>query len=139
MKLYKQQIKKIFEQTKEIKCPAFPGEKVVFNSKGLSHLLYKGATKRSARPIKEIETRIKLLPSAIKVLRVMPLTQEESSYIKEGKINSYWAFEAVVDNRRIKVIVRQVGKGKKHFWSIIPAWRRIRGEIVNAPTRLNED
>ena len=27
-----------------------------------------------------------------------------------------------------KVIVRQVGHGQKHFWSVIPAWRKDRYE-----------
>ena len=34
--------------------------------------------------------------------------------------------------RRIKVIVRQVGNGVKHFWSVIPGWRKIRGAVRNA-------
>ena len=70
----------------------------------------------------------------------MPFIQEETNLVNyEGKICYYWAFEAVVDKRRIKVIVRQVGKGKKHFWSVIPAWRRIRGIVINAKGKLNED
>lgn len=132
--------KSFFEKNKSIFCPAFPDEKVTFNSKALSHLFYKGANKKSSRPSKEIETRIKLLPSVLKVLSVMPLAQEENTLVNiEGKVCIYWAFEAVVDQRRIKVIVRQVGKGKKHFWSVIPAWRRIRGTIVNAKGNLTDE
>jgi len=139
-KKLKIQARKFFKQHKSVVCPAFPKEKVIFNSRGLSHLFYKGASKRSLRPIKEIETRVNLLPSAYKVLHLMPLLQEESTLIDhEGKVCIYFAFEAVVDNRRIKVIVRQVGNGQKHFWSVIPAWRKIRGVIVNAKGKLNEE
>lgn len=139
-KLLKQQARVFFKQNKSITCPAFPKEKITFNSKGLSHLFYKGANKKSTRPIKEIDTRVKLLPSAAKVLELMPLPQEETTLTDhKGKICNYWAFEAVVDKRRIKVIVRQVGNGKKHFWSVIPAWRRIRGTVVNAKGKLNEE
>jgi len=62
----------------------------------------------------------------------MPLPQEESKYIKKGKVYLFWAFEAVVDKRRIKVIIRQVGNGKRHFWSVIPAWRRNKFGVINA-------
>lgn len=129
--------KSFFKKNKSVCCPAFPKEQVALNSKALSHLFYKGANKKSGRPIKEIETRVNLLPTALKVLTLMPLAQEENTLVnKEGKVCVYWAFEAVVDKRRIKVIVRQVGKGKKHFWSVIPAWRRIRETIINAKGNL---
>ncbi len=132
--------RKFFKEHKTVSCPAFSDEEITFNSKALSHLFYKGASKKSSRPIKEIEARVKLLPSALKVLSVMPLAQEENTLVnREGKICIYWAFEAVIDKRRIKVIVRQVGRGKKHFWSVIPAWRKIRGTIVNAKGNLAED
>ncbi len=76
MNTYKKQIKKIFDQNKEISCPAFPNEKVVLNSKGLHHIFYKGGQTKFARSEKEI------------------------------------------------------GNGNKHFWSVIPAWRRVRGEML---------
>lgn len=139
-KQLKQRAQAFFKQTKSITSPAFPKEKIAFSSKGLSHLFYKGANKRSARDVKESETRVNLLPAAHKLLKVMALPQEESTLTnREGKVCKYWAFEAVVDARRIKVIVRQVGNGKKHFWSVIPAWRRIRGKVINAKGKLSED
>ena len=136
----KQKARAFFKKNKSIICPAFPKEKVIFNSKGLSHLFYEGGIKKPSRPLKEVGTRVNLLPSALKVLKGMPFIQEETTLVNhQGKICLYWAFEAVVDNRRIKVIVRQVGNGQKHFWSVIPAWRRIKGIIVNAKGRLDKD
>lgn len=133
MTKYKDQIKKFFNEYNEIVCPAFPDEKIVFNAKGINHLIYKG--NRSRREESRILANIRLLPRAMKTLRVMPLWQEENSYIKDDILYKFWCFEAVVDNRRIKVIVRQVGNGKKHFWSVIPAWRKDRYGIVNAKNR----
>ena len=49
-----------------------------------------------------------------------------------------WALEAVIDERRIKVIVRQKGDGKKCFWSVIPAWRKFDGRTVNAKSDLSK-
>lgn len=127
MKSYKDQIKDTFKQTKEVSCPAFGGNKIYFNAKGINHLLYKGS--RSRRDNKRIETNIRLLPRAIKVLQAMPYFQEESNYKKE----------AVINDRRIKVVIRQVGNGQKHFWSVIPAWRKDRFGIINARKKNLEE
>ena len=137
MTKYKDQIKKIFDKNKEIFCPAFPKEKIIFNAKGINHLIYKGG--RSRRELSRIETNIRLLPSAINVLKVMPLAQEETFYTRKDKKYQFWTFEAVIDNRRIKVIIRQVGRGRKHFWSVIPAWRKDRYGILNAKRRDLEE
>lgn len=136
MKIYKKQIQKIFVKNKRVRSPAF-GEEIVFNAKGINHLIYKSS--RSRRDKARIVTNIRLLPRAIHLLSSATFWQEENSYIKDTIIYKFWAFEAVVDDRRIKVIVRQVGNGKKHFWSVIPAWRRDRFGILNAKKRNIED
>ncbi|MFH1896166.1 MAG: hypothetical protein ABH814_01665 [bacterium] len=120
----KLEAKNFFSENKFVKCPAFPKSKIYFNSKSLNHLFYESP--RSARNKKEITARVSLLPRAKKLLEVMPLAQEEDRYRRDGKLYQFWAFEAVVDGRRIKVIVRQIGSGRKHFWSVIPAWRKSR-------------
>lgn len=136
MKIYKSQIQAIFLQNKSVYCPAF-GEEITFNAKGINHLIYKGD--RSRRDKARILTNIRLLPRAINFLHRATFWQEENSYIRDKTTYKFWAFEAVVDDRRIKVIVRQVGNGKKHFWSVIPAWRRDRFGILNAKKRNLED
>src|SRR3990167_9251140 len=116
---YKDKIRKIFDKTKSVLCPAFDNGEIIFNAKGINHLLFKG--NRSQRDSKRIETNIRLLPRAIYLLQNATFWQEESTYEKDGKHYRHWAFEAIVEDRRIKVIVRQVGNGNKHFWSVIPA------------------
>jgi len=32
----------------------------------------------------------------------------------------YWVFIAIMNGKTIKTIIRQVGAGKKHFWSVMP-------------------
>ena len=35
----------------------------------------------------------------------------------------YWGIIAIIDGRKIKVILRKIGdNGQLHFWSIVPAW-----------------
>ncbi len=115
---------------------AFPEEVIIFNAKGLNHIFYKST--RSRRKSSEISIRIKLLPRAIKLLNLMPLPQEESEYKKDGKMYNFWAFEGVIDNKRIKVIVRQIGNGKKHFWSVIPYWRKTKFGNTNSRGDLSK-
>lgn len=136
METYKNQIQKIFLKNKRVHCPAF-SEEIIFNAKGINHLIYK--SNRSRREKARIITNIKLLPRAIYLLHRATFWQEENSYRRDNTVYGFWAFEAVVDDRRIKVIVRQVGNGKKHFWSVIPAWRRDRFGLLNAKRRNLED
>ncbi len=42
--------------------------------------------------------------------------------IKETSSVCYWGFVSIIKGHRIKVIVRQIGNGRKHFYSVIPAW-----------------
>lgn len=133
---YKKQIHLIFFENQDLFSPAF-NSKIIFNSKGINHLLYKG--NRSRRETERIEINLRLLPRAIKLLKRATFWQEESNYKTEDIFYKFWAFEAVVDERRIKVIIRQVGNGNKHFWSVIPAWRKDRFGIVNARKKNLED
>ncbi len=133
-----EQIKDIFQKTEKIKCPAFPKEEINFNAKGVNHLIYKGP--RSKRDAARIKVNLRLLPGAIKLLKIMPIAQEENSRIgPDGREYKYWAFEGVIDNRRIKVVIRQIGNGAKHFYSVIPCWRRDRfGNVFNAKEDLSK-
>ncbi|MEK7131810.1 MAG: hypothetical protein AAB797_03735 [Patescibacteria group bacterium] len=43
--------------------------------------------------------------------------------IQKSKPVRYWGVIAIIDSRKIKVILRQIGDGGAiHFWSIVPAW-----------------
>lgn len=132
----KEKTKKFFKETGSINCPSFTNEKVFFNAKGLQHLFYKGP--RSRRDIKRITKSIELLPRSVKLLKLMPIAQEEDEYVSHNKRYRFWAFEGVVENRRIKVVVRQIGTGRKHFYSVIPAWRKKRFGVINSKKNLSK-
>lgn len=135
---FKEHIKKIFDEVKEVDCPTFQDEKIIFNAKGINHLIYKG--NRSMREVSRIKTNIRLLPRAIKLLKIMPVAQEEASYEVNGIKFKYWAFEGVIEGRRIKIVIRQKGNGKKHFFSVIPCWRKDRfGEVKNSKGDLRKE
>jgi len=115
----------------KVYCPYFE-EDIAFNAKGLRHLKFK--TDQQARPHKDQYSRLKLIRHAPEVLRLSRTMQGIGSVrrFEEQKTNSRWErvmkdvtyyeFIAVLDSVRVKVIVKNVTGGEKHFWSIIPFW-----------------
>ena len=118
---HKTLIKKAKEEYRKIgyvECPAFSGERVYFNSYGFDHLIRKG---REWRPINIQIERIKLLPYALIILR---LNKHFVSHYKDmderSHVAYFWSFIDVVNEKKIKIIVRQFENGTKHFFSIYP-------------------
>ncbi|MFH1472931.1 MAG: hypothetical protein ABIF06_00755 [bacterium] len=115
-----------------IYCPYF-SEKISFNAKGLKHLKFKEEGK--ARSRKDQYARLKLISLAPRVLELSKTVQGiwETKKFEIQKTHSRWEkvlknvtfyeFIAVLDNIRLKVIVKQVYGGEKHFWSVIPFWK----------------
>lgn len=113
-------------------CPVF-SQKVYFTAEGFNHIIFKGARRERERPSQIL--RFKLLPLALKLLRVATIYQEFEESLKEFEVRSfkrkirkticvrYWGIIAIIDGRKIKVIVRKIGdNGMMHFWSIVPSW-----------------
>ena len=112
-------------------CPYFK-EKIRFNVKGLKHLKFK--SDRQARPNKDQYARLKLLRFAPEVLRKSNTVQDiwEIKRFEGQKTNSRWehvlkdvrfyGFIAVLEKVRLKVVIKEVIGGEKHFWSVIPFW-----------------
>lgn len=120
-----------FQLLKPIHSPALK-ELVHFTSEGFEHIIYKRA--RSERDKSSQIMRFKLLPRAIALIALSTTYQEYEETIKsfqvkrkkkrtqESKTVRYWGIIAIVENRKIKVIIRKIGNGQLHFWSIVPAW-----------------
>ena len=115
-----------------IYCPYF-AERIAFNAKGLKHLKFK--SDQQARVLKDQYPRLKLLYLAPQVLSKSHTIQGiwKTKNFEPQKTNSQWKymmkdvifyeFIAVLDNVRVKVIIKEVVGGEKHFWSIIPFWK----------------
>lgn len=116
----------------EIHCPYF-GDKVSFNAAGLKHLKFK--SDKVARSRLEQYARLKLLNLAPRVLSLSRTVQGiwETKHFERIRMHSrtdtilkpvsYYEFIAVLDNVRVKVIVKQIEGGQRFFWSIIPYWK----------------
>ncbi|MEK7480942.1 MAG: hypothetical protein AAB604_02465 [Patescibacteria group bacterium] len=116
----------------EIRCPYF-AEKINFNAVGLKHLRFK--SDKVARPRPEQYARLKLLILAPQILSLSRTVQgiSHTKHFERIRIHSrtdtilkpvsYYEFIAVLENVRVKVIVKQIEDRQKFFWSIIPYWK----------------
>jgi hypothetical protein len=120
-----------YKGIEEVYCPYFK-EAITFNAQALEHLKFKQRGK--ARNEKDQYMRFKLLHLAPEIIEISSSLQGlwETKRFEHLKVNkkwqntlmqvTYYEFIAVIKRNRIKIIVKQVGEGKKIFWSIIPFW-----------------
>lgn len=115
-----------------IMSPAL-NQQIHFTAEGFNHIIFKGSRSERERPSQIL--RFKLLPLAVKLVGLSTTYQEFEESIKEFDVKShkkrlrqskpvrYWGIIAIIEGRKIKVIVRKIGdNGAMHFWSIVPAW-----------------
>jgi len=108
-------------------------QRVFFSADGFNHIIFQNS--RSERDRSSQILRFSLIPLAVKLIMTSSTFQEYEEIfkevtikkykrkIKEQKIVKYWGLIAIIDNRKIKVVIRKIGdNGALHFWSIIPAW-----------------
>ncbi len=116
----------------KIFCPALDSY-IYFNAEGFNHIIFKGSRKERDKSSQIL--RFKLLPLAKKLASLTTTYQEFEDTLKEFTVKrfkkkiqetksvKYWGIIAIIENRKIKVIVRKIGEnGQFHFWSVVPAW-----------------
>lgn len=128
----KEDSQKFYNTVGKIYSPVFQ-QKINFTAEGFNHIIFKSA--RSERERSSQILRFKLLPLAVKLIKESTTYQEFEETIKEFEIKSfkkrvkkskavkYFGIIAIINGRKIKVIIRKIGdNGAMHFWSIVPAW-----------------
>ncbi|MBI4994483.1 hypothetical protein HZC21_02455 [Candidatus Peregrinibacteria bacterium] len=115
-----------------VRCPYLQDE-VHFNRVGFEHLLFKEWNKTRSRI--EQYVRLKLLKLAPLVLSKSHTLQEydERRMFVRQKINTRWesrvklvryyVFVAIINDARIKIIVKEIEGGSKIFYSLYPSWK----------------
>jgi len=124
--------RKFYSSIGPVFSPAL-NEYVHFTAEGFNHIVFKGSRSERERPSQIL--RFKLLSRAVKLVERSTTYQEYEETLKEFEVKShkkhvrkskpvkYWGIIAIIDGRKIKVIVRKIGdNGQLHFWSIVPAW-----------------
>lgn len=108
-------------------------DNIRFSAEGFNHIIFRRA--RTERDRSSQIMRMKLLPLAKNLVEVATTYQEFEETLQEFEVKHfkkrvvttkpvyYWGLIAIIDGRKIKVIIRKVGEnGTLHFWSIVPAW-----------------
>jgi hypothetical protein len=120
--------KRVYKMIGRVKCPALNDEFVAFNNEGLNHIMRKG---KNLRPKTEQKRRFALLkyaePIIINPQAIIEYREEikkvfvkkQGQKILQESIARFWTFSASVDHCKIKIVVRQLNAGQKHFFSIM--------------------
>jgi hypothetical protein len=107
--------KKKYYQIECIVCPVLDNEKVYFNNYGLNHLIRK---RGKPRPIYDQRRRFKLLKYCFRVISDIDVEIKYEKIVnKKGKAE-FWCLSKKINKKEIKIIIRRVGTGKLHFFSI---------------------
>lgn len=129
----KAQTKALFDTTKSVHCPYFDGE-IKFTSDGFHHFQYN--TSGSERTKKNQIRRFKSFRFAPYILKRAGTVQQHRRYFgvigrpkgdgfRATKIIEDWCFTALLKSAPdkdidIKVVVRKIGDGELHFFSVMP-------------------
>jgi len=153
IKTLRKEAKEEYIKVGEVHCPYF-NEKIHFTSEGFNHLRYRKG--RKERHLSVQEMRYKLLKYAKQVIEKSNTLQEHEKRnlfveerkhkkrIKNIKKVEFFGFIAIIDNWKVKVIIRQVENHPKHFWSVIPNWqtrksKERKNNFQNYTGNLSED
>lgn len=121
----------IFAEAKSVRSPALE-ERVSLTAEGFNHIIFTGARRQRERASQMM--RFSLLPRALRLIARSTTFQEYEETVKEVDVNvrkrrvrearpvRYWGIIAIFEGRKIKVILRKIGNGQLHFWSVVPAW-----------------
>lgn len=121
-----------YKNIKEVRCPYFSGS-VVFNAMGLEHLKF--MRKNHARPRNEQLIRMRLFPLAPEIINLSRTIQgiTYTKHFENSRTNQryqsillpvyYYEFVAILKDKRVRVVIKQIEDGPRFFWSIIPFWK----------------
>ena len=98
-----------------IQSSHFGGAWVVFNNIGFKHLIRKARVRSRKEQIKRFEL-LKYVPEILKNPDANVLCRITTSGHHK---THYWSFREEKDGKDITVVVRQVGNGVKHFYSVM--------------------
>jgi len=124
----KKKAKEIYSKIGRIKCPALSNEYISFSRIGFNHLIRKG---RIPRPRNEQKRRFVLLPYIEEIIK----NPEAKIFYKHKRIKykanrhgekilieseaDFWIFAQEIKSCIVKVVIRQLGNGNKHFLSVM--------------------
>jgi hypothetical protein len=125
----KEKAKKVYATQRTIPSPYFKQE-IILNADGFHHLRYSARRERNKQ---EQVLKFTLLPLALRILKAAATVQEyrklyslvggkSKGGFTQMKMVQWWGFVTIFIEQEIKVrvVVRKVGEGNLHFWSVMP-------------------
>jgi hypothetical protein len=145
----KEKARQIYDTQRTIHNPFFKQD-IILNSDGFHHLRYSARRERNKE---EQVLKFTLLPLGLRILKTATTLQEYRKLLspvgeksaRDGsvkmKIVEWWGFVAIFVEQEIKVrvVVRKVGDGNIHFWSVMPYSHLKRGKQQKLFTEGLED
>ena len=133
----KARAKTLYRKYKKVYSPYFQ-EDIVLNSKGLYHLQYSKGRLRDPKEqlfkfrCIELGVEVIIKSSTIQEYREVEILDDDNSMQKA----CFWGMVAIVgsNNLKMRVVLRKVGDGEIHFWSVMPYSR-----IKNGRQQLYEE
>jgi hypothetical protein len=123
----KENAKIFYKSIKRVWCPAL-NDFVSFGGVGFAHLIKK---ERRSRAKSEQKRRFALLPYVGEILKSKPFSSTEERIIGLSHVR-YWKFIDYRNGEIIKVIVRQMDNGSKHFLSVYGRKQKSAHESANS-------
>lgn len=124
----KERAKQVYSKIGSIQCSALSDDYVVFSRSGFNHIMRKG---RIPRTRNEQKRRFTLLPyveniiknpKAVIVYRKEIIKERVNRHGVKVLIEStayFWTFLEQINNCNVKVVIRQLDRGSKHFFSVM--------------------
>lgn len=107
----------LYKEINFVICAAPGNEKVYFDSSGFRHMVYKG---KDLRPIPDQMRRFKLFPHAPCVIKEAVKIESCSDFSDVR----FWSLHKTIGEITVATVIRQIGNGKKHFFSVMPKKRK---------------
>jgi len=107
-----------YKTISSVPCPAFSDEPVHFNKDGFNHLIRKGRLPRTSIEIRKRLALLSEVPGILKSCDSYDTYRLHTS--TEGiNISEFWSLSAKREDEKIIVVIRQIGNGTKHFFSVM--------------------
>ena len=145
----KEKARQIYDSQRTVFSPYFK-EDITLNSDGFHHLRYSARRERNKS---EQILKFTLLPLGLHIVKTATTLQEYRKLLspvgekskRDGsiamKMIEWWGFVAIFTKQEIKVrvVLRKVGEGNIHFWSVMPYSHLKRGKGQKLFTEGLED
>ena len=146
----KKQTENEYKKILTVFCPALKSE-VIFNTDGFHHLCYDNT--RAERGKKVQRAKFIFLNKAVKIIEktttiqefrcgICPVGKKDRSGLRKTKVIKWFAFWGIISvekRTRIRVVVRQIGDGQFHFWSVMPFWNLSNGNRVIGSREVEDE